>query len=102
MTKKAISLTLQTENLLWLHAQSIRSGRSASDVLDAVIRQARGATALETTPAPSIAGSIRIDDRDPELLGADTALRRLFEGSLHRSRAPEQGRAAPRRKQRHG
>ena len=83
MPKRAISVTLEAENLTWLKART-RSGRgrSVSDVLDRLVTEAR------THGAPgemrSVVGSIDLDPADPLLLNADEAIRTLFAESLGR------------------
>lgn len=74
--KKAISVTLETENLNWLRSRATVLGcRSISQFLDQLIGEARRAG----VGAPeSVVGTVRIDDADPDLLEADDALRALF------------------------
>ena len=67
MSKKAISVTLRPENLLWLRGQTHASSRrSVSETLDALISEAR-AGARPTGTIRSVVGSIRIRASDPGL-----------------------------------
>jgi hypothetical protein len=75
MSKKAISVTLEPENLLWLRARAAALGcRSISQMLDRLIIDAR-----KQTPVESVVGTIRLDPSDPDLLDADAAVRALFQ-----------------------
>lgn len=77
MSKRAISVTLSPENLLWLQATATRwSRRSLSDTLDGILDDLRGRASV--TGARSLFGQLTIDASDPELRGADAAVRRLF------------------------
>jgi hypothetical protein len=79
MTKQAISVTLGAENLLWLRGQAHAAGmRSLSAVLDQLVSAARTGGQVHEAAIRSVVGTIGIDDSDPELLGADTAVRALF------------------------
>ena len=83
MTKRAISVTLHSDNLTWLKARAGAVGaRSVSDLLDQIVSDAR-----RTTPGGavrSVIGTIDIDTSDPLLMGADDVVRTLFEVSLKR------------------
>jgi len=88
MPKHAVSVTLGAENLLWLRAQARGPGRgSLSAVLDQLVSAARSGGAVHESAIRSVVGTIRIDKGDPELLGADAAIRALFpavrEGAAH-------------------
>lgn len=76
MNKKAISVTLERENLSWLRAQAAAQGcRSISQMLDRLISEARQG---KGQPVRSVVGTIRIAEDDPDLAGADEAVRALF------------------------
>jgi hypothetical protein len=78
MSKKAISVTLQPENLLWLRGQAQASSRrSVSETLDALISEARAGTRGRPDAIRSVVGSIRIQASDPGLIQADAAIRDL-------------------------
>lgn len=77
--KQAVSVTLSPENLLWLEALARRSRRkSLSETLDAILDGVRG---RDATGPVSHAGMVVIDPSDPDLRGADAALRRLVSES---------------------
>jgi len=83
MGKRAISLTLDTDNLVWLKARVGATGlRSLSELVDRLISEAR--THGSARPVTSVVGTIDIADSDPELLEADAAIRALFGSSLDR------------------
>lgn len=76
MTKKAISVTLDRENLLWLRAQAASQGcRSLSQMLDRLIAEARKS---RTRPPQSVVGTVRIAESDSDLSEADATLITLF------------------------
>ena len=93
MSKRAISVTLQNDNLTWLKARAGAVGaRSVSDLLDQIVAEARRATpggAVRT-----VVGTIDIDASDPLLMGADEVLRTLFDGSLGRPTLVKEARAS--------
>ena len=79
MKKRAISVTLDPENLLWLRAQTVTSGcRSVSEVLDRLIRYARSSKQVRGEALRSVVGTVRIAEYDPDLSTADAAIRALF------------------------
>jgi hypothetical protein len=92
MTKRAISVTLHSDNLIWLKARAGAVGaRSVSDLLDQIVADAR-----RTTPGGavrSVVGTIDIDASDPLLTGADDVLRGLFDVSLGRPTIVKETRA---------
>jgi hypothetical protein len=79
MTKKAISVTLRPENLLWLRGQAqAASRRSVSETLDELISEARAGARGRAGAPRSVVGTIRIPASDPGLTRADAAIRELF------------------------
>ena len=95
MNKQAVSVTLAADNLLWLQAQTLtRGSRSLSATLDEILSQARGSSPKR--PLRSVVGTVGIDESDPELLGADEAVRGLFRSSLGRPRNESRGPAGRR------
>lgn len=79
MNKQAISVTLAADNLLWLRGQAHAAGaRSISAVLDRLISAARTGGHVYESAARSVVGTVHISDSDPELRGADAAVRALF------------------------
>jgi hypothetical protein len=80
--RKAISVTLQEGNLLWLRAQAARSGRgSVSEVLDGIVSEARLSGRVEPAAIRTVAGTIDLPDDDPGLETADAYIRSLFAAS---------------------
>lgn len=83
MTKQAISVTLDADNVTWLKGRTGAGGaRSVSELLDRLVSAARhiGSVGL----ARSVVGTIDIDSSDPLLERADTTVRSLFDESLGR------------------
>lgn len=106
MGKQAISVTLGTENLLWLRGQAHASGaQSLSAVLDRLISVARAGGRVHEATIRSVVETIAINDADPDLSGANAAIRALFpaavvaEGSARyrRSKKPAKNRVRARR-----
>lgn len=92
MSKRAISVTLQSDNLTWLKARAGAVGaRSVSDLLDQIVAEARRAT--PGGAVRSVVGTIDIDSSDPLLTGADEALRALFDASIGRPMVVKEARA---------
>ncbi len=85
MPKRAISLTLDEANLLWLRAQATQAkSRSLSDTLDRLITQARTAGLGAPRVVHSVAGTIDLDARDDRLDAVRGSVRALFDESLAR------------------
>ena len=83
MGKQAISVTLDTDNLVWLKARVGATGvRSVSELIDQLVAEAR--TAGPAGPVRSVVGTIDIDAGDPLLEQADSAVRALFDISVRR------------------
>jgi len=83
MGKRAISVTLETDNLVWLKARAGATGvRSVSELIDRLVTQARRAGTAG--PVRSVVGTIDIDASDPSLEQADSAVRAIFDASLRR------------------
>jgi hypothetical protein len=83
MPKRAISVTLETDNLTWLKGRAGAAGlRSVSELLDQLIRAARESG--HAGPSRSVVGTIDVDASDPWLEGADDALRGMVDKSLGR------------------
>jgi hypothetical protein len=100
MAKKAISVTLRPENLLWLRGQTrAASRRSVSEALDELISEVRAGARGRSAARTSVVGSIRITASDPGLTRADAVIRNLFarSGSV---RPRSRSQAAPRRARR--
>ena len=83
MNKRAISVTLDADNLIWLKARAGAAGlRSVSELIDRLVTQAR--TSGTAGPVRSVVGTIDIDAGDPSLEQADSAVRAMFDASLRR------------------
>jgi hypothetical protein len=99
MGKKAISVTLRPENLVWLRGQAHAfSRRSMSETLDELISAARTGARGRPGTVTSVVGTIRIPASDPALTQADATIRGLFSSSgvSRRGRRPDAGRRAGR------
>ena len=92
MSKQALSVTLDPENILWRKARARGARRrSVSETLDRLLNEAR--TGRTFAPeARSVKGTARIDAADPDLEEADAAVSRLIASSL--SRVPARHRRA--------
>ena len=101
MPKTPVSVTLDTDNLLWLKGQAASGKRrSLSDTLDALVTAARAGAHGRTT-SRSVVGTIDIAKDDPGLDQADAYVRSAIEESLarglvvHESRATYTAASAP-------
>lgn len=84
MGKKAVSVTLEEANLLWLKGQAAaRGSRSLSHLLDELVTDARESPGGRQA-VRSVVGSIDIDEHDPALESADAYVRTRFEASTRR------------------
>jgi hypothetical protein len=100
MTKKAVSVTLEYDNLLWLKGQA-SGARSLSHTLDRLVTEARRGGKASTIAIRSVAGSVVVNPDDPLLDKADAFIRSQFvPTSMARARPPTHGqtRAARARK----
>lgn len=85
MPKKAVSLTLDESNLVWLRGVSARSGaRSLSETVDQIVSAARESGDAHPQSIRSVVGTIDINESDPLLEAADAVVRGMFERSLAR------------------
>jgi hypothetical protein len=83
--RKAVSVTLQTDNLLWLRAQAAASSRgSLSEVLDALVTEARAGGRHDAKTMRSVVGTIDLPEGDPNLEAADAFIRAQFDRSVKR------------------
>lgn len=101
--RKAVSVTLAVDNVLWLRAQAAATSKgSLSEVLDRLVTDARQAGRTATAAIRSVVGTIDLPDDDPALLQADAFIRSQFEKSIRRpmlakgSSAPYKTRPKPR------
>jgi hypothetical protein len=83
MPKKAVSLTLDEDNLLWLRGRGYGRG-NLSAVVDDLIAQARTGKLGAIAPARTVVGTIDVADDDPELEQADKIVQEMFASSLAR------------------
>ena len=99
MAKRAISITLEADNLTWLKGRAGAAGlRSVSELLDQLVNAARESGGAGHTT--SVVGTIDIDPRDPVLEHADEAVSALFDASLSRPLIVKES-AAPHKVRRH-
>ena len=99
MPKKAISVTLSQDNLLWLRGQALARGRmSVSEVLDQILEAARPGSGIKVASRSAV-GMIQIAPSDPELREADRGIREEFRRSLDSFDMETIGRSRPRRRQ---
>jgi len=92
MPKKAISLTLDEANLLWLKGRGYGRG-NLSAAIDELITEARIGRLGARMAARSVVGTIDLAAADPLLDRADAAVRDLFAASLSREGLLEGARA---------
>ena len=85
MSKQAISVTLETDNLAWLRGRARAADRSVSATLDLLVSEARSGRA--SVDARSVVGTISIAAHDPDLSAADAVVRSIFGASLARDEA---------------
>jgi hypothetical protein len=83
MSKRAVSLTLDEANLLWLKGRGHRHG-NLSAAVDDLITAARAGRIGAPAAARSVVGTIDLAADDPQLERADGAIRDLFATSLSR------------------
>jgi pilus assembly protein TadC len=86
--KRAVSVTLHPDNLLWLKTRvKTIGGRSLSDALDQIITQARAGAGASAAAVRSVAGNARIPRSDAALAEAGAQVRALFRRSARRKKA---------------
>ena len=98
MTRRALSVTLEADNVTWLKGRAGATGESVSALLDHIVTAARHGS--HRGPARSVVGTIDIDASDPLLERADAVLRAAFDASLGRPLTVHERRGSyrPRRK----
>jgi hypothetical protein len=82
MARRAVSVTLETDNVTWLKGRAGAAGKSVSELLDQIVTAARQGGRIG--PVRSVAGTIDIDSSDPLLERADAVVRSAFDASLGR------------------
>ena len=90
--RRAISVTLERDNVTWLKARAGAERESVSELLDQIVTAARQGGA-RTGPSRSVVGTIDVDSSDPLLARADAAVRSAFDASLQRPLVVREGRA---------
>lgn len=107
MAKKAVSLTLDDANLLWLRGRGYGRG-NLSAAVDSLIAEARAGRLGGPAPSRSVVGTIDLSADDPQLARADAAIHELFAQSLARplrvreTRTSHQATRSSRRSRRRG
>ena len=94
MARKAVSVTLEHDNVVWLKGRAGATGESVSGLLDQIVSAAR--LDKRTGPSRSVVGSIDIDASDPLLEQADAVVRAAFERSVGRPFTSRELRPSPR------
>jgi hypothetical protein len=95
--RRAVSVTLKTDNLLWLRAQAAASpSGSLSAVLDSLVTDARASGRTDAASIRSVRGTIDLPADDPNLEGADAVVRAQFDKSVRRPLAVKEPRARSR------
>jgi|SRR5579862_2245910 len=93
MAKRAVSVTLEIDNLAWLEGQVAGTrARGLSGVLDRIVTDARMSGRVDSRAVRSVVGTVEINPADPFLDEADRHVRSLFDASLSR---PWTARKAP-------
>jgi hypothetical protein len=83
--KRAISITIGEDNLLWLKGQAGATAKgSVSEVIDRLIREAREGGRTDAAAIRSVVGTIDLPADDPDLAGADAYVKTLFDQWLAR------------------
>ncbi len=104
MSRKAVSVTLDEANLLWLRGRGYGRG-NLSAAIDDLITAARAGRLGVPAPVRSVVGTIDLPADDPALERADEVVRDLFARSLSRpmmAREPRAGsKPAPRPRRSH-
>jgi hypothetical protein len=96
MTRRALSVTLEADNVTWLRGRAGATRESVSELLDQIVTAARHGS--HAGPARSVVGTIDIDATDPLLEHADALVRAAFDASLGRPLTVHESRASYGRK----
>src|SRR3954468_198031 len=97
--KNAISITVSRDNLLWLKARAASQTQgNVSELIDTLLREARGAAQADRSGAISVVGTIDLPD-DDALAESGSYVKAMFDKSLAR---PMLVRETPPRKPRRG
>ncbi len=96
MSKKAISVTLRADNLLWLKTRvKVKGDRSVSETLDQIITKARAGAEAGGAEVRSVVGNARIPTSDRALTEAGAQVAALFLASESASRGRRRKRTGP-------
>lgn len=104
MSKRALSVTLDPDNILWLRGRTQAAGRrSVSETLDRLVSEARSG-GKDPSTIRSVVGLATIHESKGGLTTADEAVRALFAASIERTAraledAPKARRKAPKSRQ---
>ena len=99
--KTPVSITLATDNLLWLKGQAAATtGGNVSEVIDRLVRRARTGGTTDVA-ARSVVGTIDLPS-DAALEEAGTYVRDLFARSLRRPWLVKERRPRPRSRSKRG
>ena len=89
MSKQAVSVTLQPDNVLWLKTRvKAAGGRSLSEALDEIITKVRAGSGAAAEMIRSVVGNARIPRSEQALSEADEELSGLFRKSVRRKNGP--------------
>ena len=81
MPKRAVSVTLDVDNLVWLRAQA-GGRRNVSRIVNELVGEARSAGRRFGDATRSVAGTVNLRNFDPA--AADQEVRALFDAALRR------------------
>ena len=101
MNKRAVSVTLRPDNVLWLKTRVKASGgRSLSQALDEIITEARTGASASASERRSVVGNARIPGSEAGLFRAAQEIRAQFRWAISRRDEPSRRTKArsPRRK----
>jgi hypothetical protein len=92
MSKKAVSVTLHPDNLLWLRTRvKAKGGRSLSEALDGIITEARFGIGASAAEVRSVVGNARIPRSEKVLSEAGAQVAALFRESVPRKESVRPG-----------
>lgn len=91
MPKRAVSVTLDVDNLIWLRAQA-GAGRNVSRIVNELVSEARAVGRRFGAATRSVAGTIDLRNYDPA--AADREIRALLNG-VRRGKSVAPGRPGP-------
>jgi hypothetical protein len=99
MSRQAISVTLDADNITWLKGRAGAGGlRSLSELLNRIVTTAR--QSKSAPHARSVVGTVTICPDDPDLREADVAIQALYNASLGGSSVIRDKRSADRQRRR--